>query len=155
MSEGIVIAIIGAGICAILSSIGSAFGVQMGGRAAAGVVSEKPELFGKVLLLQALPGTQGFYGFIIAVLMANKLGFFGGGLVTLTTAQGWAYFGAAMPAAIILLFSAILQGMTAVAAIHMTAKQPDASGRGITMTALVETYAILGLLTSIIIVFGL
>jgi V/A-type H+-transporting ATPase subunit K len=155
MSEGIIIAIIGAGICAILSSIGSAVGVQMGGRAAAGVCSEKPELFGKVLLLQALPGTQGFYGFIVAILMAIRLGILGGPLLDLSAGQGWAYFGAAMPAAIILFFSAIFQGMTAVAAIHMTAKQPEASGRGVTMTALVETYAVLGLLTSIIIIFGL
>jgi len=155
VSEGIIIAIIGAGVCAILSSIGSIIGVLMGGRAAAGVVSEKPELFGKVLLLQALPGTQGFYGFIVAVLMALQLGIFEGNLATLTTAQGWAYFGAAMPAALILLISAIYQGKVAVSAIHMTAKQPDASGKGVTMTALVETYAILGLLTSIIIIFGL
>jgi V/A-type H+-transporting ATPase subunit K len=155
MSEGIIIAIIGAGICAILSSIGSAIGVQMGGKAAAGVVSEKPELFGKVLLLQALPGTQGFYGFIVAVLTANKLGFFSGNLANLTTEQGWAYFAAAMPATLILFVSAIFQAKTAVSAIHMTAKQPDSSGRGVTMVALVETYAILGLLTSIIIIFGL
>ncbi|MDD4212984.1 MAG: V-type ATP synthase subunit K [Bacilli bacterium] len=155
MSEGIIIAIIGAGLCAILSSIGSAIGVQMGGRAAAGVCSEKPELFGKVLLLQALPGTQGFYGFIVAVLVANNLGFFSGNIAQLTMGEGWAYFGAVMPATIILFVSAIYQAMTGVAAIHMTAKQPDASGRGVTMTALVETYAILGLLTSIIIIFGL
>lgn len=155
MSEGIIIAIIGAGICAILSSIGSAIGVQMGGKAAAGVVSEKPELFGKVLLLQALPGTQGFYGFIVAVLTANQLGFFSGNLETLTAGEGWAYFAAAMPATLILFVSAIFQASTAVSAIHMTAKQPDASGRGVTMVALVETYAILGLLTSIIIIFGL
>ena len=68
MSDGLLIAIIGAALAAILPGIGSAIGVQMGGKAAAGVLSEKPELFGKLLILQALPGTQGIYGFLIAIL---------------------------------------------------------------------------------------
>ncbi|MEG2083827.1 MAG: permease, partial [Oscillospiraceae bacterium] len=64
-------------------------------------------------------------------------------------------FAACMPIALGGLFSAIYQGNTAVAAIHMTAKQPEASAKGITMTALVETYAILALLTSILLIFAL
>ena len=49
MTTGLVIAIIGAFLAAVLPGIGSAYGVQIGGQAAAGVVSEKPELFGKLL----------------------------------------------------------------------------------------------------------
>ena len=37
----------------------------------------------------------------------------------------------------------------------MTAKQPDASGKGITMAVLVETYAILSLIVSILLIFGI
>ena len=68
MTTGIVIAYVGAALCAILAGIGSALGVMMAGKAAAGVASEKPELFGKLLVLQALPGTQGIYGFLTAIL---------------------------------------------------------------------------------------
>ncbi|MDD3999598.1 MAG: V-type ATP synthase subunit K, partial [Bacilli bacterium] len=135
--------------------LGSAIGVQMGGKASAGVCCEKPELFGKLLILQALPGTQGIYGFIVAILAMIKLGLLGGTPAQLTTGEGWAYFGACMPVAIIGLISAILQAKTAVSAIHMTAKQPDASAKGMTMTAMVETYAILSLLVSILLVLGI
>ena len=153
MSTGLVIAIIGAFLAAALPGIGSAYGVQIGGQAAAGVVSEKPELFGKLLVLQALPGTQRIYGFLTAVLIMVRTGLLGGGAVELTMQQGWSFFFAALPMAIVGLLSAMSQGKAAVAAIHMTAKQPEASAKGITMTALVETYAILALLVSVLLIF--
>lgn len=153
MTTGLVIAIIGAFFAAVLPGIGSAYGVQIGGQAAAGVVSEKPELFGKLLVLQALPGTQGIYGFLTAVLIMVRTGLLSGNPVALNVYQGWAFFVAALPMAIVGLLSAISQGKAAVAAIHMTAKQPDSSAKGITMTALVETYAILALLVSVLLVF--
>lgn len=155
MSEGLLIAIVGAALAAVLAGLGSAIGVQMGGKAAAGVCSEKPDLYGKLLILQALPGTQGIYGFIVAIMVMIKLGLLGGTPVELTVGEGWAYFGACMPVAIIGLISAILQARTAVSAIYMTAKQPEASAKGMTMTAMVETYAILSLLVSILLVLGI
>ena len=155
MTEGLLIAIIGAAVAAILGGLGSAIGVQMAGKASAGVCSENPDLFGKVLILQALPGTQGIYGFIVAIMVMIKLGLLGGSPAQLSTGEGWAYFGACMPIALIGLISAILQARTAVSAIHMTAKQPEASAKGKTMTAMVDTYAILALLASILLVLGL
>jgi len=53
------------------------YGVAIAGSAASGVLSEEPEKFGNTILLVALPGTQGFYGFVIAVLMLIYLGAFG------------------------------------------------------------------------------
>lgn len=152
---GIVLACAGAAICASLAGCGSAIGVMAAGKAAAGVTSENPDLFGKVLVLQALPGTQGIYGFLIAILIMVRIGILGGAPVNLTAAQGWSFFFAAMPMAICGLISGICQGNAAVGAIHMTGRQPDASGKGITMTALVETYAILALLASILLMFGI
>ena len=153
--SGIVIAIMGAAVSAILGGVGSAIGVMLAGKAAAGVTSEKPELFGKMLLLQALPGTQGIYGFLTAILILVQIGILGGSTVDLTVAQGWQFFFAALPMAVCGLISGICQGKTAVAAIHMTGKQPEASGKGVTMTAFVETYAILALLVSILLIFGI
>lgn len=155
MSFGMVIAIIGAALAVVLPGIGSAYGVRIGGQAAAGVCTENPDLFGKLLVIQALPGTQGIYGFLTGVMVMLQLGLLGGGASEISTALGWQYFGACMPIALGGLFSAIYQGKVAVSAIHMTAKQPGASGKGITMTALVETYAILALLISILLVVNL
>jgi V/A-type H+-transporting ATPase subunit K len=149
----VVIAIFGAALCALLGCAGSALGVMYAGKAAAGVVSEKPDLFGKMLVLQALPGTQGIYGFLVAILVLVNTGILGGNISA--DLNGWGYFFATLPTGLVGLISGIAQGKTAASAIHMTGKQPDASGKGITMTALVETYAILALLTSILMMVNL
>ena len=153
--NGVAITFLGAALAAALACIGSAIGVQSAGKAAAGVVSEKPELFGKMLILQALPGTQGIYGFLIGVLILVFSGIMGGDASAITMEQGWMYLFAGLPIGIVGLLSGIAQGNTAVSAIHMTAKQPDASAKGITMTALVETYAILALLVSVLLLISI
>src|SRR5690554_944483 len=150
MTTGLVYALIGAALAAGLAGVGSAVGVSLGGKAAAGVISEKPDLFGRVLILQALPGTQGIYGFLVAVLILSKIGLLGGGALALTPAVGLGFLYASLPIAIGGLVSGIFQGKAAAAAIHMVAKQPNLSARGMTMTAIVETYAILALLVSIL-----
>lgn len=157
MTTGTFIALFGAALATILSGIGSVLGVQMCGKAAAGVTAEKPELFGKLLVLQILPGTQGLYGFLATFLFMIKVGLIGGNfdMVSFTTARGWAYFAAFMPIAINGLVSAYFQGKVAASGILMTAKQPDASGKAITMAVLVETYAILSLIVSIMLIFNM
>lgn len=152
---GMVAALAGAAVAATFGGIGSANGVRSGGQAAAGVIAEKPELFGKLLVLQALPGTQGIYGFLTAILIMVRIGVLGGTPLDLTWAQGLSFFFAGCPIGFVGWWSGIYQGQVAVASIHMTAKDPDASARGITMTALVETYAILALLVSILMLYGI
>ncbi len=149
------IVFMGVAIAAVLPGIGSAYGVHVAGKAAAGVVSEKPDLFGKLLVLQALPGTQGIYGFLVAVLILVRSGILGGGAAGLTLATAYSFFLSGLAIAFGGLLSGIYQGRVAAASILMTAKQPDASARGITMTALVETYAILALLVSILALFSI
>lgn len=158
MSIGAIIAIIGAALATVMAGIGSILGVQMCGKAAAGVTSEQPELFGKLLVLQILPGTQGLYGFLVTIIVMMNMGLLGGDVTALAAMPkevGWAYFGACVPIMINGLISAIFQGKVATAGIMMTAKQPDASGKGITMAVLVETYAILSLIISILLVMGI
>jgi len=152
---GIAIAVIGAVMAALLAGIGSARGVGMVGEAAAGVVSEDPSKFAKVLILQLLPGTQGLYGLIITIFVLRQLGILGGTLAALSVGQGLMYFGACMPIAIVGYFSAIAQARAAVAGVGIVAKRPDQNGKAISMSAMVETYAILALLVSILAVNGL
>lgn len=148
--DGLTWALMGVALAAGLAGIGSAMGVSIAGRAATGVLSEKPDLFGKVLVLQALSGTQGIYGFLVAVLLLVRMGWLTGSPIALTEMQGQMYFAAALPIALVGLISAIYQGKMAASSILMTGKRPEISTRGITMTALVETYAILALLVSIL-----
>ncbi len=155
MFSGIGLAAMGAALAAALAGSGSAYGVHIAGKAAAGVCAEKGELFGKLLVLQALPGTQGIYGFLTAVLVMVNTGMLGGGAADLTVAQGWQFFAACMPIAIAGLISGIYQGKAAVGAIHMFAKDNDTFAKGITITAIVETYAILALLVSILLLFAI
>ena len=152
---GMVLARAGAALASILAGIGSAVGVGMAGQAAAGVVTEDPAKFSKVLILQLLPGTQGIYGLLIAFITLSQIGILGGSAEALSFAKGLMYFAACMPIAIVGLLSAISQGKAAVAGIHMIAKKPDQMSKGMIFAAMVETYAILALLVSILAIFGI
>jgi V/A-type H+-transporting ATPase subunit K len=155
MSLGIVYALLGAALAALMAGIGSAIGVGMAGEAAAGVVTEDPQKFGKVLILQLLPGTQGIYGLLIAFITLSQIGLIGGSPKDLTAAQGLMYLAACLPMAFVGLWSAIRQARAAVAGIGIVAKRPDQMGKAIIFAAMVETYAILALLVSILAIFGI
>ncbi|NLE12168.1 MAG: V-type ATP synthase subunit K [Clostridiales bacterium] len=145
------LAILGAFLAASLAGIGSAKGVGIVAQAANGLLTESPDLFGKVLLLEALPGTQGIYGLITAFVVMLKAGIIGGG-VELTLAQGGYLFIACLPIAFVGLISAIHQAKVAASGVNLLAKQPDEIGKAITNAALVETYAIFALLVSLLLI---
>lgn len=151
-TDGGYLALLGAALAAGLAGVGSAIGVGRAGQAASAVTAENPDLFSKVLVLQLLPATQGIYGFLIAIMVFIRVNAFGG-MVSLTLDQGMQLLMACLPIAITGLFSGIHQSNVAVAGMKMTAKHPELSGRAITMTVMVETYAILGLLVSFLAVF--
>jgi F0F1-type ATP synthase membrane subunit c/vacuolar-type H+-ATPase subunit K len=81
MDYGLTLALVGAGLAALLAGIGSAIGIGIAGRSATGVLSEKPERYGQMFIMVVLPGTQGFYGFLAAFLVMLNLGFFSAGLL--------------------------------------------------------------------------
>ena len=144
----IAIALLGAALAAILAGCGSAIGVGTAGQAAAGVTTEDPNKFGKVLILQLLPGTQGIYGLIIAFMVLLQAGIMNGTASSLAVGTGWAYAMACLPMAIVGLVSGLYQGKCAVAAINMVGKKPEESGKDLLLTVMVETYALLALLVS-------
>lgn len=148
-SFGIVLALLGAALAALMAGIGSAMGVGMAGEAAAGVVTEDPGKFGKVLLLQLLPGTQGIYGLLVAVLTLIQIGILGGSS-EVSLGQGLLYLVACLPMAFVGLWSAIRQARAAVAGIGTVAKRPEQMGKAMIFPAMVETYAILALLVSVL-----
>ncbi len=150
---GIVLALLGAALAALLPGIGSSKGVGMAGEAGAGVVTEDPGKFGKALVLQLLPGTQGMYGLIIAFITFTQIGVLGGSS-DISFIKGLLYFAACLPMAIVGYDSAIRQAKASVASMGILAKKPEAFGKSIIFPAMVETYAILALLISILAVTG-
>ncbi|MBQ7163941.1 MAG: V-type ATP synthase subunit K [Clostridia bacterium] len=129
----------GLALCMILCGAGSALGLYKTGTAAAGVLSEDPKKFSKVMILVVLPATQGIYGFVIAILGVSA------GLT------GWELFAKVFPMAVVGFISAYFQGKTAANCIYAVAKQETLSGKLILFPAMVETYAILALVISILI----
>lgn len=153
--DGIVYALIGIALAVGLAGCGSAIGVKIAGEAAAGVVSVDPSKFAKVLLLQLLPGTQGIYGLLVGFIALSKIGLLGGGNVEVSLTNGLLVLAACLPIAVVGLISAINQGKTAAASIGIVAKKPEQFGKAMLFPAMVETYAILALLVSILAVSGI
>ncbi|HKL99572.1 MAG TPA: V-type ATP synthase subunit K [Mobilitalea sp.] len=150
---GIVLAILGAVMVAFLPGIASAKAVSMGGVAGAGVITEDPSKFGKILILQLLPGTQGIYGLLISFITLSQIGVLSGSS-DISFIKGLAYLAACMPMAIVGYTSAIRQANASVAAMGVVAKKPEQFGKAMIFPAMVETYAILALLISMLAVNG-
>jgi V/A-type H+/Na+-transporting ATPase subunit K len=146
MTIGVALTILGAALAAILSGLGSAKGVGLVGNAAAGAISEDPTLFGKVLVLQILPGTQGLYGFLAAFMIMNNI------TADMTLMAGLGYLAAALPIAVVGYFSALHQARVAASGVSVVLKKPDQNGKAIILAAMVETYAVLALLISILLI---
>jgi V/A-type H+-transporting ATPase subunit K len=139
----------GAAAAAIGGGIGSAIGITSISNTATGIVAEDSEKFGKVLPLAAMPGTQGIYGFITALLVFIFFGFFAGE-VDITAHEGLRVFFACMPVAFLCLVSGIYQGATAVGAAGMVARRDEDAGKALIFPALVETYAVFSLIVTIL-----
>lgn len=152
---GLALAIAGAAFAALLSGMGSAKGVGMVGQAAAGLISEDPSKFTKVLILEILPGTQGLYGFITAIMVMIKIKLLSGDPIMLTPQQGISVFVACLPMAIVGYFSALHQAKVAAAGVSVVAKKPDQQSKAMVLSAMVETYAVLALLTSLLFILRL
>jgi V/A-type H+-transporting ATPase subunit K len=153
-SLGIVLALLGAALSALCAGAGSAKGVGMAGEAGAGIITEDPNKFVKVLILQLLPGTQGIYGFLIGFITCTQIGIIGGGNTDISFIKGLLFLAACLPMAIVGYLSAIRQARASVACMGILAKRPEQFGKAMIFPAMVETYAILALLISILAVFG-
>lgn len=153
---GIALALLGAASAALFAGIGSAIGVGRAGQAAAGLVTEDPSQFSRALILQLLPGTQGIYGLLIAFIALSNIGLLGGQVDTsMTVGTGLMYLFACLPMAFVGLVSAMQQSKASVASIGLVAKRPDQFGKSMIFPAMVETYAILALLISILAINGI
>lgn len=141
---GVVFGVLGAVIAVLLSGIGSAKGVGIAGQAAAGLIIDEPEKFGKAMVLQLLPGTQGLYGFVIGLLIMFRL------TSQMTMPEGLYLLMAGLPVSLVGLKSALYQGQVAVAGINILAKNEAHQTKGIVLAVMVETYAVLAFVMSLL-----
>ena len=146
---------LGAALAAGLACVGSAKGTGLAGEAGTGLLCEDPSKFGKVMILQVIPGTQGLYGLVVWFFAIFRMGLLSGSLPELTIAQGFQYLAACLPMALGGLFSAIAQGRVAAASINILAKKPDDWSKGMVLCITVEFYAILSLLASMLMIINI
>ena len=151
---GLGLAFLGAALAVGLCCVGSAKGTGLVGEAATGVISEAPENFSKCLILQVLPGTQGLYGMVAWFFVLLTIGVFGGGVQQLSIEQGLIIFCSCLPVALGGWLSAIYQGRVAAASINIVAKRPEEATKGIILCGIVEFYAILSLLATILLLMN-
>lgn len=147
---GFALLVLGAAIAAGLAGCGSALGCGIVGMAASGVASEDPNKFGRLLVLQALPGTQGIYGLVALFMIISKFARWGIEPSALTLGTGLEFLGAALPVGLAGLVSGVYQGKVCAAACSLVAKRPGEVGKGLVFGVVVETYAVLGLLATVL-----
>jgi len=147
---GMALALFGSGLAVALSCVGSAKGTGIAGEAGTGLLCEDPSKSGKVMVLQLLPGTQGLYGLVVWFFALIQMGMMDGSAVGLSLNEGFRYFAACMPMAFGGLLSAIAQGRVAAGSINILAKKPDDWSKGLILCGIVEFYAILSLLASML-----
>ena len=155
--SGLAIGLLGAGLAACLAGAGSGLGTGIAGEAGAGLVTEDPSKFGKVMILQVIPGTQGLYGLVVWFFALLQMGVFGGNVdpTSLTVVDGLRVACACLPMATGAAISAPAQGRVAATAVNLMAKRPDDWAKGIILCITVEFYAILSLLASFLMLLNL
>ncbi len=153
MELGMFFSLLGAAVATIFAGIGSAKGVGGAAQASMGVLAEDSSKFGKMLVLTLLPGTQGLYGFIVSFLILVNSGVLGGSLPTF--GQGLAFFGASLAIGLGGMFSAFAQGKAAVSGIAISAKDDSNFSKAMVSITLVEIYALLSFIISLLAVIAI
>ncbi|MCX5703888.1 MAG: V-type ATP synthase subunit K [Candidatus Omnitrophica bacterium] len=154
MDIGLAFAIAGAAIVMTISGVGSAIGVALAGQAAGGVMSEDPEKFGRMIPLIGIPGTQGFYGFLVGFLVLNKLNLLTADIKFPTITQGIEIFSICLVVSLVEAISAVWQGKVSVSSIYLVARRPEEAGKALVLPIFVEIYAILGLAAAFLLLLG-
>ena len=148
MEMNLLIAYVGIAIMVGLSGIGSAYGVTIAGNASIGALKKNDSAFGNFLVLTALPGTQGLYGFAGYFMFQSIFGVL---TPAITGIQAAAVLGSGIALGLVALFSAIRQGQVCANGIAGVGAGHNVFGATMVMAVFPELYAILALLVVILI----
>ncbi len=146
-------ALFGAGLAFIGGAIGPIIGITYAASAGTGILAEDPGKFGRILPIVAMPGTQGMYGFITAILVWFL--FLREPQELREATIGFQIFLACIPVAVACLFSGVYQGRASVGSAALVARRSEEGGRALIFPGLVETYAVLSLIITILILLDI
>ena len=135
----VILSYTGLALMLVLAGIGSAIGVSMGGNASVGALKKKPGSFGNYMLLSALPGTQGRYGFA-GFFVINSQGVI---QASMTMLQGVAILAAGVALGFVGLFSAMKQGGVTSNGIAAIGSGHNVFGSTMILAVFPELYAII------------
>lgn len=154
MNDVLILSLIGIAISAGLGAIGSSIGVGFAAKTGAGLLSKEPQKFPSVLALSALPSTQALYGLLFGFIIMTQSGLLGGAVEGLEVIDGWRFLFAAMPVGIACVISGIMQGQAAASGMRILAEKPENVSQAIVLAALIESFAVFGLVISLLLVFS-
>ncbi len=156
MTTAVILAYIGLALMIALAGIGSAIGVSSGGNATVGALKKKDDAFGSYMLLSALPGTQGLYGFAGFFIINAKLStMVVNGVLTLSMYQGVSIFAAGIALGFVGLMSGIKQGSVCASGIAGIGSGYDIFGKTMVLAVFPELYAIIAFAATFLISTGL
>ena len=141
MTTAILLAYIGVFLMVGISGMASAIGTAIGGITAVGAMKKNPSKFASYMILAALPGSQGLYGFAAYFLVSGFI------LPSISMFQGIAIFAGGLVMAIVALVSAYMQARVCANGIAAIGNGHDVMTRTLIFAAFPELYAILGLAT--------
>ncbi|MCF8219124.1 MAG: V-type ATP synthase subunit K [Bacteroidales bacterium] len=153
----VILAYVGLALMIALPGIGSAIGVSKGGNATIGALKKNEEAFGSYMLLSALPGTQGLYGFAGFFIINNTISQYvnEAGEMMLTMYQGTAIFGAGVALGLVGLLSGMQQGGVSANGISGIGSGYDVFGKTMVLAVFPELYAIVAFAATFLISTGL
>jgi len=152
MSTALILAYVGLALMVGLAGVGSAIGVSIGGNATIGALKKNEEAFGSYMLLSALPGTQGLYGFAGFFIINQKIPVLA---AEMTIHQGIAIFAAGLSLGLVGLISAYKQGQVCANGIAGIGAGYDMFGKTMVLAVFPELYAIVAFAATFIISAGL
>ena len=145
MSSALILAYVGVVLMVGVSGLASAVGTARCGMAAVGALKKNGGAFGSYMILSALPGSQGLYGFVGYFMVASKIV----AEMSMLTAVG--VFGAGLLMAIVCLSSAVMQSKVCANGIAAIGNGNDVMGKTLILAAFPELYAILGVAATFLI----
>jgi V/A-type H+-transporting ATPase subunit K len=126
-----------------LSAIGSSIGCCIAGMASHAAMGRTEEGHGKFIGMAAAPSSQVIYGFILMLLMSQKIE--AGSLSPLDAIAIGLFSGAAI------MISAIYQGKVAASGIEATLKQPSVYGKCFAAVGIIESFALFAFVFALLI----
>ena len=146
-TTALVMAYVGVALMVGLAGIASAVGTAIAGQAAVGAMKKNGGAFGSYLILSALPGSQGLYGFVCFFMVRGILE----NGAAITPVQGAALLGTGILVGIVNLAASIYQAKVCANGIAAIGNGHDVMGKTLILGAFPELYAILTVATTFLI----